>query len=112
MAKKIQKASRKPKLTRSSSIEKTIDEGKDYVSRADRRLRIRRAQPAPAARKENKIAKKPAPKRTKKSKRVSRPALPAVPAVPIPAVVAPVVRSGSKNISRSGSKNNQIIIEQ
>jgi hypothetical protein len=38
MAKKINK-SKKNKLVRSSSIEKTIDEGKDYVVRADRRLR-------------------------------------------------------------------------
>lgn len=39
MAKKNNK---KPKLVRSSSIQKTIDEGKDYVNRADKRLRIRR----------------------------------------------------------------------
>lgn len=51
MAKKIKKPSRKSKLVRSSSIEKTIDEGKDYVARVDRRLRARRVQPKPEVRK-------------------------------------------------------------
>lgn len=141
MAKKISKASKKPKLTRSSSIEKTIDEGKDYVTRADRRLRIRRTAPKPELPKQKKVAKKVAPKKAPKAAKVakprrrttavasrtSRPAVLSLPPPVVPAVVAPVApvgtgvartasrnvsRSGSKNLARSGSKNNQIIIEQ
>lgn len=41
MGRKVKKSVNKPKLVRSSSIEKTIDEGKDYINRADRRLRSR-----------------------------------------------------------------------
>lgn len=141
MAKKISKP-RTPKLTRSSSIEKTIDEGKDYVTRADRRLRIRRTAPKPELPKQKKVAKKAAPKKAPKAAKVakprrrtttavasrtSRPAVLSFPPPVLPAAVAPVApvgtgvartasrnvsRSGSKNLARSGSKNNQIIIEQ
>lgn len=38
MGKRIIK-NKKPKLARSSSIDKTIDEGKDFIVRVDQRLR-------------------------------------------------------------------------
>lgn len=44
MAKKISKSNKKQKLTRSSSIDKTIHEGKDFVKRSDKLLRVRKAK--------------------------------------------------------------------
>lgn len=40
MGRKAKKYVKIRKLKRSSSIEKTIDEGKDYINRADRKLRL------------------------------------------------------------------------
>ncbi len=43
MARKVKRTvNKKRRYVRTSSIQKTIDEGKDYVARVDQRLRIRR----------------------------------------------------------------------
>jgi hypothetical protein len=114
---------------RTSSIDKTINEGRDYVYRADRRLRARGTKkrenatykPKPAkANKNKRVVKKTANSR----RRVARvaPAVLAVvapvftpsviPVVPPVSTTPAVARTGSRNVSRTGSKNNQIIIEQ
>lgn len=126
MAKKINKSSKKSKLVRTSSIDKTINEGRDYVYRADRRLRAR------GTKKRENATYKPKPAKANKNKRVAKKATgsrrrvarvaPAFPAVVAPVLATSVIppvpttpavaRTGSRNISRAGSKNNQIIIEQ
>ena len=127
MAKKINRSNKKKRLVRSSSIEKTINEGKDYVNRADRRLRVRASKPQPVS------APKRAPITKNTNKKARKPRAPRrqAPPVGVPAVVpapslftAPATsgvartgsknlsRSGSRNIARTGSKNGQIMIEQ
>lgn len=115
MAKKITK-SRKPKIVRSSSIEKTINEGKDYVKRADKRLRFARKEnknnviAETKTNKQKKIAKIRKPKKNSRVSQAPRVLLPASSSAPVPATtVSPVVRSGSKNLSKAGSKNNVLI---
>lgn len=126
MAKKINKSSKKSKLVRTSSIDKTINEGRDYVYRADRRLRAR------GTKKRENSTYKPKPAKANKNKRVTKKATgsrrrvarvaPAFPTVVAPVLATSVIppvpttpavaRTGSRNVSRTGSKNNQIIIEQ
>lgn len=117
MAKKITK-SRKPKIVRSSSIEKTINEGKDYVKRADKRLRFARKEnknnviAETKTNKQKKIAKIRKPKKNSRVSQAPRVLLPASSSAPVfvPATtVSPVVRSVSKNLSKAGSKNNVLI---
>jgi hypothetical protein len=127
MGKKVNKPIKKAKLTRSSSIEKTINEGKDYVSRADRRSksvkRDARDQKLEVSKIKSKVAKqkvskKPTQQRkravsnlpVKKAKK-SKPApittaVSSVPVhVPAPVVTTAPVRTASRNVSRSGSRN-------
>jgi hypothetical protein len=110
MGKRIIK-NRKPKLARSSSIEKTIDDGKDFIVRADRRLRKTKVGTLAKTNKakatiepKKKIAKRRVPKKAARPTPVSVPAV----AISAPAVV-PVARSASRNLSKSGSKGNIII---
>lgn len=124
MAKKINKSNKKAKLVRSSSIDKTINEGRDYVQRADRRLRAR------ATNKRESIAPNRKAAKVTKTKKVNKPTAPRTAIPPAPAVIfsffaqssvpptnPPIVpassgpiRTASKNLSRSGSKNKNIII--
>jgi hypothetical protein len=120
MAKKINKSNKKAKLVRSSSIDKTINEGRDYVQRADRRLRAR------ATKKRQNVATKPKAAKVTKTKKVTKPRAPRTTIPPAPAVISSIfarptvpaiaptgsgpTRTASKNMSRSGSKNNNNII--
>lgn len=120
MAKKINRANKKKRLVRSSSIEKTINEGKDYVNRVDLRLRAARVRPVPVA------APKKVPIAKKAAKKVKVVRGRAIRVAPVPAVLPPptsvvpvsavartasrdVARTGSRNVARTGSKNSQII---
>ena len=130
MGKKVNKTIKKAKLTRSSSIEKTINEGKDYVSRADRRSKSAKKDARDQKPEVNKIklkvakqkvSKKPTQQRKRavsnlpvKKARKSKPVPITTPASSAPVHVAPVpvplattapVRTASRNVSRSGSRN-------
>lgn len=115
MGKKIKKSIPKPKFVRSSSIEKTIDEGKDYIARVDRKLRIRNSSNIVSIPKKIKITKDK--NKTKPKSKVRKNVFPhistsvGVPVIgssSVPSVFQPV-RSASRNLIKTNSKNNQII---
>jgi len=121
MTRKISKSIKKSKLTRSSSIDKTINEGKDFVKRSDKRLRIQKARKAalvvlPSSKPNTKEIK---PKKANKSRKtlVSRPARPARKSAPAPdTIISPSavvinhpVGSSLPSASLTNPINNQVI---
>jgi len=110
MAKKISKSIPKPKLTRSSSIDNTINEGKDFVKRSDKVLRIRKAKQAaqkvlPSLQSNTKDIKQ---KKVNKARKISR-STRTVPALPSPIVASLPIGSSSASAGLHNSTNNQVI---
>lgn len=122
MGKRIAK---KKTIVRSSSIEKTVEEGKEFVQQSTRIIKkrekeqekIKALQESRAAQQAAKAARriKPAPARrvAKKPKNARGAARPAAVRVAPVLVAAPVVRTGSRasnaGVIRTSSKNSQVI---